>query len=57
MLRFLPLVLVGVLSALAAFAAGVTEDFPAIAQIVLVACLALFFGALLFGVAEGDRAN
>jgi hypothetical protein len=47
MLRYLQLVVAGVLCALAAFAAGMTEELPASVEIVFVACLALCFGALL----------
>jgi hypothetical protein len=47
MLRYLQLAIAGVLCALAAFAAGITEELPASVEIVLVACLALCFGGLL----------
>jgi len=55
MFRYLPLILVGALCALAAFAAGISEDVPMAAQIVFVATLAIFFGALLAGLAGGQR--
>jgi hypothetical protein len=47
MLRYLQLAIAGVLCALAAFAAGITEELPASVEVVLVACLALCFGGLL----------
>jgi hypothetical protein len=56
MFRYLPLVLVGVLSALASFAAGISEDLPATVQIVFVACMALFFAALLAGTSSAPPA-
>ena len=43
------MLLVGGLSGLAAFAAGVTDDLPMVVQIVVVLCLALSFGLLLGG--------
>lgn len=52
MLRYLHVVLVGTLFALAAFAAGIDTDLPTIVQVVLVACMALFLGALMAGVAD-----
>jgi hypothetical protein len=58
MLRFLQLTMAGVLCALAAFAAGITEALPASVEIVLVACLALCFGGLLASTtasAENDQ--
>jgi formate hydrogenlyase subunit 4 len=56
MFRYVPLMLVGTLCALAAFAAGISEDIPMGAQIVFVATLAIFFGALLAGLA-GERSE
>lgn len=50
--RFLPAILVGALSASAAFAAGVAIDLPAIVEFAFVACLALFFAAVLAGTTD-----
>ena len=50
MFRYVPLVLVGSLCSLAAFALGVSEDVPTAAQVTFVAALAIFFGALLAGI-------
>ena len=47
MFRLMAVILVAGLSGLAAFAAGASDDLPAIVEIPLVACMALFFGALL----------
>ena len=55
MFRYVPLMLVGSLCALAAFAAGISEDVPMGAQIVFVTTLAIFFGALLAGLVGGQR--
>lgn len=57
MLRYLHVVLVGALAALAAFAAGTDTDLPTSVQIVLVACMALFLGALMAGVASAARSG
>ena len=59
MFRYLPLMFIGCLCALAAFAAGVGADVPLAAQVVFVASLAIFFGALLIGLltdGQGARA-
>jgi len=55
MFRYVPLLLVGTLCALAAFALGISEDVPMAAQVAFVASLAIFFGALLAGLAGQRR--
>lgn len=55
MLRYLQLTLVGVLCALAAFAAGAAEVLPPGVEVVFIACLALAFGALLASTAADDH--
>lgn len=49
MFRYVPLILVGLLCGLAAFALGASENVPTAAQVTFVAALAIFFGALLAG--------
>ena len=62
MLRYWPVVLVGALSATAAFAAGVAAELPAIVEFVFITCLALFFAAVLTDITtttskESDHAD
>jgi hypothetical protein len=57
MFRYLPIVLIGVLSTLAAFAAGATDDLPATVQVLFVACLALFFAALVAGTSTATQVS
>lgn len=47
MLRFVPVVIVGVLCASAAFGAGAVTDMPAIVEFAFLTCLALFFAMVL----------
>jgi len=57
MFQYLLLSLVGCLGALAAFAAGTPELASTAAQVVFVGCLAIFFGALLTGLADAGQAE